>query len=152
MVKTTKNCQKLSKMPQIPFWCAHIIKIIGNYVWNKFWDVSDQKVLIKKIFVFRLKNHDFSKKILKKSKNGLFDLWDPVWWVPHMVLGLNHWFRPENKGSEKSVPQICKSALTLVLNATEQRILENSENAKKSAGQPCCSRNGRSRSTGWWRA
>ena len=46
----------------------------------------------------------------KNSKNPYFDLWDLLWWVFHMVLALNHWFRPKNEGSKKSVPQNCKSA------------------------------------------
>ena len=46
----------------------------------------------------------------KNSKNPYFDLWDQLWWVFHMVLALNHWFRPKNEGSKKSVPQNCKSA------------------------------------------
>ena len=47
-LKITKNARKRTKMPKIPFWWAHIIKIVGNYVWNKFWDISGRKVLLKK--------------------------------------------------------------------------------------------------------
>ena len=36
VVKNTKKFKKRPKIAKILFWCDHIIKIIGNYVWNKF--------------------------------------------------------------------------------------------------------------------
>ena len=35
-LKTTKMAQKWMKMAQIWFQCAHMMKIIGNYVWKNF--------------------------------------------------------------------------------------------------------------------
>ena len=57
------------------------------------------------IFIFSLKNHDFSKKILKNSKKPLFDFWGPLGWVPYAVLALNQWIRPKKRGTKKSVHQ-----------------------------------------------
>ena len=62
--------------------------------------------LFSAIFIFSLKNHDFSKKILKNSKKPLFDFWGPLGWVPYAVLALNQWIRPKNRGQKKSVPEI----------------------------------------------
>ena len=68
--KTTKKCQKMPKMPFLPFWWPDIIKIVANYVWNKFWDISGQKVLIKKKFPFlHRKTMIFQKKFWKRSKS-----------------------------------------------------------------------------------
>ena len=36
VVKNSKKFKKRPKMPKIPFLWDHIIKIIGNYLWNKF--------------------------------------------------------------------------------------------------------------------
>ena len=67
--KTTKKCQKMPKMPFLPFWWPDIIKIVANYVWNKFWDISGQKVLIKKKIPFlHRKTMIFQKNFLKPSK------------------------------------------------------------------------------------
>ena len=68
--KTTKNFPKVPKMPFLPFWWPDIIKIVANYVWNKFWDISGQKVLIKKKFPFSpWKIMIFQKKFWKRSKS-----------------------------------------------------------------------------------
>ena len=68
--KTTKNCPKVPKMPFLPFWWPDIIKIVANYVWNKFRDISGQKVLIKKKFPFlHRKTMIFQKKFWKRSKS-----------------------------------------------------------------------------------
>ena len=102
--------QKWPKTAQIWFWCAHMVKTIGNYVWKNFQKFSAFFDRFWSIFIFSLKIHDFSKKNLKNSKKHFFDLWDLLWWVFHMVLALNHWFRPKNEGSKKSVPRNYKSA------------------------------------------
>ena len=68
-----------------------------------FWDFL---TIFEQFSFFHWKSMIFRKN----SKNPYFDLWDLLWWVFHMVLGLNHWFRPKNEGSKKSVPQNCKSA------------------------------------------
>ena len=68
--KTTKKCPKMPKMPFLPFWWPDIIKIVANYVWNKFWDISGQKVLIKKFFPFlHRKTMIFQKKNWKCWKS-----------------------------------------------------------------------------------
>ena len=68
-------------------------------------------------FHFFTENPWFFKKNLKNSKKHFFDLWDLLWWVFHMVLALNHWFRPKNEGSKKSVPRNYKSAGSNALNS-----------------------------------
>ena len=45
ITKTTKNG---IFYPVYPIWWACMVKIIANYVWNEFWDVPAQKVLIGK--------------------------------------------------------------------------------------------------------
>ena len=110
--------QKWPKTAQIWFWCAHMVKTIGNYVWKNFQKFSAFFDRFWSIFIFSLKIHDFSKKNLKNSKKHFFDLWDLLWWVFHMVLALNHWFRPKNEGSKKSVPRNYKSAGSNALKKT----------------------------------
>ena len=73
-----------------------------------FWDFL---TIFEQFSFFHWKSMIFRKN----SKNPYFDLWDPLWWVFHMVLALNHWFRPKNEGSKKSVPQNCKSAGSVAL-------------------------------------
>ena len=113
--------QKWPKTAQIWFWCAHMVKTIGNYVWKNFQKFSAFFDRFWSIFIFSLKIHDFSKKNLKNSKKHFFDLWDLLWWVFHMVLALNHWFRPKNEGSKKSVPRNYKSAGSNALKEVLQR-------------------------------
>ena len=74
-----------------------------------FWDFL---TIFEQFSFFHWKSMIFRKN----SKNPYFDLWDLLWWVFHMVLALNHWFRPKNEGSKKSVPQNCKSAGSDALN------------------------------------
>ena len=52
-----------------------------------------------------------------------------------MVLGLNHWFRPKNEGSKKSVPQNCKSAGSDALKKIQKRtkISQDKDKRKQSA-------------------
>ena len=111
----TKIDQKWSKSPKICFQWAHMIKIVLNYVWKTFQNVLSFFDNFWVIFFFSLKTHDFSKKIFENSKKSLFDLWDLLWWVFHMFLALNHWFRPKKWGVKKSVPKMFKTAVTLVL-------------------------------------
>ena len=73
------------------------MKLIVNYVWNKFGKILELFDHFLAIFFFSLKTHDFSEFFFENSKKALFDLWDLLWWVFHMFLALNHWFRPENK-------------------------------------------------------
>ena len=77
--KTTKNCPKLPKMLFLPFWWPDIIKIVANYVWNKFWDISGQKVLIKKNFRFCTEKPWFFKKKFGNAQNPLFWAQKPGW-------------------------------------------------------------------------
>ena len=114
--------QKWPKTAQIWFWCAHMVKTIGNYVWKNFQKFSAFFDRFWSIFIFSLKIHDFSKKNLKNSKKHFFDLWDLLWWVFHMVLALNHWFRPKNEGSKKSVPRNYKSAGSNALKKTSESL------------------------------
>ena len=69
-LKITKIDWKSPKMPFWTFWWAGMTKITANHVWNMFWDVSGQKVLIKKNFSFSpRKTMIFQKKISKGSKS-----------------------------------------------------------------------------------
>ena len=111
----TKIDQKWPKSPKIRFQWAHMMKIIVNYVWNKFGKILELFDHFLAIFFFSLKTHDFSEFFFENSKKALFDLWDLLWWVFHMFLALNHWFRPKNEGWKKSVPKMFKTAVTLVL-------------------------------------
>ena len=77
--KISKNSQKQTKMPKIPFWWAHIIKIVGNYVWNEFWDISGRKVLIKKKFSFSPRKSMIFQKKFQKAWNTLFWPRKPGW-------------------------------------------------------------------------
>ena len=113
----TKIDQKWPKSPKIWFQWAHMMKLIVNYVWNKFGKILELFDHFLAIFFFSLKTHDFSEFFFENSKKALFDLWDLLWWVFHMFLALNHWFRPKNEGWKKSVPKMFKTALTLVLNS-----------------------------------
>ena len=106
-----------------------MMKIIGNYVWNKFRNILEFFDYFWAIFSFSLKTHDFSEIFFENSKKALFDLWDLLWWVFHMILALNHWFRQKNEGSKKSVPKNFKTAVTLVLKVN---ILENFKHLCKS--------------------
>ena len=94
-----------------------MMKLIVNYVWNKFGKILEFFDHFLAIFFFSLKTHDFSEFFFENSKKALFDLWDLLWWVFHMFLALNHWFRPKNEGWKKSVPKMFKTAVTLVLNS-----------------------------------
>ena len=111
----TKIDQKWPKILKIWLQWAHMMKIIGNYVWNKFRNILEFFDYFWAIFSFSLKTHDFSEFFFENSKKALFDLWDLLWWVFHMILALNHWFRQKNEGSKKSVPKNFKTAVTLVL-------------------------------------
>ena len=71
-LKINKNARKRTKNPKIPFWWAHIIKIVGNYVWNEFWDISGRKVLIKFFFSFLPQKAWFFKNKFQKAWNTLF--------------------------------------------------------------------------------
>ena len=104
--------QKWAKKAQIWFQWGHIIKIIGYYSGTSFGSFWDFLTIFEQFSFFHWKSMIFRKN----SKNPYFDLWDLLWWVFHMVLGLNHWFRPKNEGSKKSVPQNCKSAGSDALN------------------------------------
>ena len=105
VVKNTKKFKKRPKIAKIMFWWDHIIKIIGNYVWNKFRNFFGIFWPFLVNFHFLLKYHDFSNFFLENSEKPLFDLWGPLWWVPHVVLALNQWLRPKKRGTKKSVPQ-----------------------------------------------
>ena len=111
----TKIDQKWPKSPKIWFQWAHMMKLIVNYVWNKFGKILELFDHFLAIFFFSLKTHDFSEFFFENSKKALFDLWDLLWWVFHMFLALNHWFRPNNEGWKKSVPKMFKTAVTVVL-------------------------------------
>ena len=88
-LKTTKIDRKSSKMPFLPFWWSDIIKITANHVWNTFWDISGQKVLIKKKFCFCPQKPWFFKKNFERLKIHLFELRNLVGWVFHEVLMIN---------------------------------------------------------------
>ena len=111
----TKIDQKWPKSPKIRFQWAHMMKIFVNYVWNKFGKILELFDHFLAIFFFSLKTHDFSEFFFENSKKALFDLWDRLWWVFHMFLALNHWFKPNNEGWKKSVPKMFKTAVTVVL-------------------------------------
>ena len=115
----TKIDQKWPKSPKIWFQWAHMMKLIVNYVWNKFGKILELFDHFLAIFFFSLKTHDFSEFFFENSKKALFDLWDLLWWVFHMFLALNHWFRPKNEGWKKSVPKMFKTAVTVVLKKTK---------------------------------
>ena len=100
-----------------------MIKLIVNYVWNKFGKILELFDHFLAIFFFSLKTHDFSEFFFENSKKALFDLWDLLWWVFHMFLALNKWFRPKNEGWKKSVPKMFKTAVTVV---RKNIIFENS--------------------------
>ncbi len=101
VVKNRKKFKKRPKMAKIPFWWVHIIKIIGIYVWNKFRNIFG--IFWPFFGHFRFFT-DFAWNFLKNSKKPLFDLWGPLWWVPHAFLALNQWIRPKKRGTKKSVP------------------------------------------------
>ena len=83
-------------------------EIMSGTSFGTFWDFL---TIFEQFSFFHWKSMIFRKN----SKNPYFDLWDLLWWVFHMVLALNHWFRPKNEGSKKSVPQNCKSAGSVAL-------------------------------------
>ena len=91
-----------------PLWGSCMVKIIINFVWNEFQEVWAQKLLIKKIFNFRLKNNDFSKKNSKGPVIPLIEPRNSVEWVSHMVLAVNQWIRPKNDGWQKCTQNVSK--------------------------------------------
>ena len=105
--------QKWPKSPKIWFQWAHMMKLIVNYVWNKFGKILELFDHFLAIFFFSLKTHDFSEFFFENSKKALFDLWDLLWYVFHVVLAPNHWFRSKNEGWKKSVPKMFKTAVTV---------------------------------------
>ena len=78
-LKTTKIDRKSSKMPFLPFWWPDIMKIAANHVWNTFWDISGQKVLIKKKFPFLHRKTMIFQKNFGNAQNPLFWAQKPGW-------------------------------------------------------------------------
>ena len=87
--KITKNTINAMFWPSYPIGWACVVKIICIYVLNKFWDIPKQKVLIIFFFRFCLKIDDFSENFFKDPEIHLFELKNPVGWVPHVVLAQN---------------------------------------------------------------
>ena len=70
--KITKTAKSGMFDPVYPFWWAYVVKIIANYVWNEFWDVPAQKVLIKICFSFLPEKPWFFRIFFSKSLKSSF--------------------------------------------------------------------------------
>ena len=112
----TKNGAKWPKIPKFWIWWVCMMKIIGNHAWKQFRTFSGFFDHFWSIFVFSLKNHDFSKKNFKGPKINRFEPRNLVGCVFHQVLMINQWNKPEKGGVRKSVPEKCKSSQTFTLN------------------------------------
>ena len=105
MAKKPKNLVSMSSYDRVN------CKLCLEQVWEDFgiiWPFFSN-------FLFFTENPWFFRIFFENSKKALFDLWDRLWWVFHMFLALNHWFKPNNEGWKKSVPKMFKTAVTVVL-------------------------------------
>ena len=120
MPKTTKKWRKSLKNPQKKqFWCAHTVKIVGNFVQSKFCGILGQKVLIKTIF------WDFWDFCAIFWSFLTYLLWRPISVVRTaefaifrlnvVILVIIQWNKPEKGRVRKSVPEKCKSSQTFTL-------------------------------------
>ena len=114
-----KSSEKVSKIPKKLFWCAHTVKIVGNFVQIKFWGISGQKVLIKTIFFnfwdFCAIFWSFLTYLLWRPISVVRTAEFAIFRLNVVILVIIQWNKPEKGRVQKSVPEKCKSSQTFTL-------------------------------------